>query len=134
MENHIVYRTLVDYYRGEDEDWFYETGFHTNPMKAYLYTVSILHDTILLLRSQHELLRRNGTGAASRTAMYLRRFSRQTRTLRDIVIQDAINYFGRETIRRAIEDQDDTPIELMYMDAEDIESITNSLCGLFELL
>ena len=134
MENHIVYRTLVDYYRGEDEDWFYETGFHTNPMKAYLYTVSILHDTILLLRSQHELLRRNGTGAASRTAMYLRRFSRQTRTLRDIVIQDAINYFGRETIRRAIEEQDDTPIELMYMDAEDIESITNSLRGLFEVL
>ena len=66
--------------------------------------------------------------------MYLRRFSRQTRTLRDIVIQDAINYFGRETIRRAIEEQDDTPIELMYMDAEDIESITNSLRGLFEVL
>ena len=61
MENHIVYRTLVAYYRGEDEDWFYEVGFHTNPMKAYLYTVAILHDTILLLRSQHELLR-NGNG------------------------------------------------------------------------
>ena len=50
--------------------------------------------------------------------MYLRRFDRQTRILRDTVVQDAINYFGRETIRRAIEEEDDTPIELMYMDAE----------------
>ena len=133
MENHIVYRTLVDYYRGEDEDWFYEVGFHTNPMKAYLYTVAILHDTVLLLGTQQHLLR-NGNGAASRTAMYLRRFDRQTRMLRDTVVQDAINYFGRETIREAITEEEDTPIELMHMDAEDIESITNSLRGLFEVL
>ena len=57
MENHLVYRTLVDYYRGEDEDWFNELGFHTNPMKAYLYTVAILHDTVLLLGTQQHLLR-----------------------------------------------------------------------------
>ena len=133
MENHIVYRTLVDYYRGEDEDWFNELGFHINPMKAYLYTVAILHDTVLLLGTQQHLLR-NGNGAASRTAMYLRRFDRQTRMLRDTVVQDAINYFGRETIREAITEEEDTPIELMHMDAEDIESITNSLRGLFQLL
>ena len=131
MDNHIVYRTLVDYYRGEDEDWFNELGFHTNPMKAYLYTVAILHNTVLLLGTQQHLLR-NGNGAASRTAMYLRHFDRQTRMMRDIVVQDAINYFGRETIRRAITEEEDTPIELMYMDAEDIESITNSLRGLFQ--
>ena len=130
MENHLVYRTLVDYYRGEDEDWFNELGFHTNPMKAYLYTVAILHDTVLLLGTQQHLLR-NGKGAASRTAMYLRRFDRQTRMIRDTVVQDAINFFGRETIRRAIAEEEDTPIELMHMDAEDIENITNSLRGLF---
>ena len=66
MDNPIVYRTLVDYYRGEDEDWFNELGFHTNPMKAYLYTVAILHDTVLLLGTQQHLLR---NGAASRTAV-----------------------------------------------------------------
>ena len=133
MENHLVYRTLTNYYRGEDEDWFNELGFHTKPMKAYLYTVAILHDTVLLLGTQQHLLR-NGNGAASRTAMYLRRFDRQTRMQRDTVVQDAINYFGRETIREAITEEEDTPIELMHMDAEDIESITNSLRGLFRLL
>ena len=66
--------------------------------------------------------------------MYLRRFDRQTRMQRDTVVQDAINYFGRETIREAITEEEDTPIELMHMDAEDIESITNSLRGLFQLL
>ena len=130
MENHLVYRTLVDYYRGEDEDWFNELGFHTNPMKAYLYTVAILHDTVLLIGTQQHLLR-DGNDAAARTAMYLRRFHRQTRMIRDTVVQDAINYFGRETIRRAIAEEEDTPIELMHMGAEDIESITNSLRGLF---
>ena len=133
MDNPIVYRTILDYYRGEDEDWFNELGFHINPMKAYLYTVAILHDIVLLLGTQQHLLR-NGNGAASRTAMYLRRFDRQTRMLRDTVVQDAINYFGRETIREAITEEEDTPIELMHMDAEDIESITNSLRGLFRLL
>ena len=133
MDNPIVYRTILDYYRGEDEDWFNELGFHINPMKAYLYTVAILHDTVLLLGTQQHLLR-NGNGAASRTAMYLRRFDRQTRMQRDTVVQDAINYFGRETIREAITEEEDTPIELMHMDAEDIESITNSLRGLFRLL
>ena len=63
--------------------------------------------------------------------MYLRRFHRQTRMMPDTVVQDAINYFGRETIRRAIAEEEDTPIELKYMGAEDIESITNSLRGLF---
>ena len=71
MDNPIVYRTILDYYRGEDEDWFNELGFHINPMKAYLYTVAILHDIVLLLGTQQHLLR-NGNGAASRTAMYLR--------------------------------------------------------------
>ena len=130
MENHLVYRTLVDYYRGEDEDWFNELGFHTNPMKAYLYTVAILHDTVLLLGTQQHLLR-GGNSAASRTAMYLQRFDRQTRIIRDTVVQDAINFFGRENIRRAIAKEEDTPIELMHMDAEDISNITNSLRGLF---
>ena len=130
MENNLVYRTLIDYYRGEDEDWFNELGFHTNPMKAYLYTVAILHDTVLLIGSQQHLLR-DGNDAPARTAMYLRRFHRQTRMMRDTVVQDAINYFGRETIRRAIAEEEDTPIELKYMGAEDIESITNSLRGLF---
>ena len=51
--------------------------------------------------------------------------------IRDTVVQDAIDFFGRETVRRAIEEEDDTPIELMYMGAEDIEEITNSLRGLF---
>ena len=101
--------------------------------RQYLYTVAILHDTVLLLGTQQHLLR-NGNGAASRTAMYLRRFDRQTRMLRDTVVQDAINYFGRETIRRAITEEEDTPIEFMHMDAEDIESITNSLRGLLQLL
>ena len=63
--------------------------------------------------------------------MYLQRFNRQTRMIRDTVIQDAIDFFGREAIRRAIEEEEDTPIELMHMGAEDIESITNSLRGLF---
>ena len=130
MENDLVYCTLIDYYRGEDEDWFNELGFHTNPMKAYLYTVAILHDTVLLIGTQQHLLR-DGNDAAARTAMYLRRFHRQTRMMRDTVVQDAINYFGRETIRRAIAEEEDTPIELKYMGAEDIESITNSLRGLF---
>ena len=48
MENHLVYRTLVDYYRGDDEDCFDELGFHTKPMKAYLYTIAILHDLSLI--------------------------------------------------------------------------------------
>ena len=107
-----------------------ELGFHTNPMKAYLYTVAILHDTVLLLGTQQHLLR-DGNGAASRTAMYLRRLDRQTRIIRDTVVQDAINFFGRENIRRAIAKEEDTPIELMHMDAEDISNITNSLRGLF---
>ena len=63
--------------------------------------------------------------------MYLRRFDRQTRIIRDTVVQDAINFFGRENIRRAIAEEEDTPIELMHMDAEDILNITNSLRGLF---
>ena len=130
MENHLVYRTLVNYYRGEDEDWFNELGFHTNPMKAYLYTVAILHDTVLLLGTQQHLLR-DGNDTASRTAMYLRRFHRQTRMIRDTVVQDAIDFFGRETIRRAIDEEEDTPIELMHMDEEDISRITNSLRCLF---
>ena len=130
MENHIVYRTLVDYYRGEDEDWFYEVGFHTNPMKAYLYTVAILHDTVLLLGTQQHILR-GGERESSRTAMYLRRFERQTRIVRDTVIQDAILTFGRENIRRALDEEEDTPIELMHMNGEDILSITIALRGLF---
>ena len=130
MENHLVYRTLVDYYRGEDEDWFNELGFHINPMKAYLYTVAILHDTVLLLGTQQHILR-GGERASSRTAMYLRRFERQTRIVRDTVIQDAILTFGRENIRRALDEEEDTPIELMHMNAEDILSITIALRGLF---
>ena len=131
MENHLVYRTLVDYYRGEDEDWFHELGFHTNPMKAYFYTVAILHDTVLSLGSQQHILNSSGQRAASRTAMYLRRFDRQTRVMRDTVVQDAIVTFGRENIRRALAEEEDTPIELMHMNAEDIASITNALRGLF---
>ena len=130
MENHLVYRTLVDYYRGEDEDWFNELGFHINPMKAYLYTVAILHDTVLLLGTQQHILR-GGERASSRTAMYLRRFERQTRIVRDTVIQDAILTFGRENIRRALDEEEDTPIELMHMNGEDILSITIALRGLF---
>ena len=68
MENHLVYCTLVDYYRGEDEDWFNELGFHINPMKAYLYTVAILHDTFLLIGSQMHSLR-DGNDTASRTCL-----------------------------------------------------------------
>ena len=130
MENHLVYRTLVDYYRGEDEDWFNELGFHINPMKAYLYTVAILHDTVLLLGTQQHILR-GGKRASSRTAMYLRRFERQTRIVRDTVIQDAILTFGRENIRRALDEEEDTPIELMHMNGEDILNITIALRGLF---
>ena len=137
-----MYRTLVDYYRGEDEDWFNELGFHTNPMKAYLYAVAILHDTVLLLCSQQHGLwegQRVSTRASSdstsdsdsRTSMYLRRFERQTRVVRDTVVQDAINSLGRENIRRAIAEEVDTPIELMYMDADDIQKITLALRGLF---
>ena len=140
MENHLVYRTLVDYYRWEDEDWFNELGFHTNPMKAYLYAVAILHDTVLLLCSQQHALwegQRVSTSSDStsdshsRTAMYLRRFERQTRVVRDTVVQDAIDNLGRENIRRAIAEENDTPIELMYMDADDIQKITLALRGLF---
>ena len=133
MENHLVYRTLVDYYRGEDEDWFNELGFHTKPMKAYFYTVAILHDIVLCLGSQQHILNTTSSGqrAASRTAMYLRRFDRQTRVMRDTVVQDAIVTFGRENIRRALAEEEDTPIELMHMNAEDILSITIALCGLF---
>ena len=130
MENHLVYRTLVDYYRGEDEDWFNELGSHTNPMKAYFYTVAILHDTVLLLGTQQQLLC-GVQRAASRTAMYLHRFDRQTRVMRDTVVQDAIVTFGRENIRRALAEEEDTPIELMHMNAEDISRITNALRGLF---
>ena len=43
----------------------------------------------------------------------------------------AINFFGRENIRRAIAEEEYTSIELMHMDAEDISNITNSLRGLF---
>ena len=140
MENHLVYRTLVDYYRGEDEDWFNELGFHTNPMKAYLYAVAILHDTVLLLCTQQHRLwdgqrvstrSDSTTDSDSRTAMYLRRFERQTRVVLDTVVQDAINYLGRENIRRAIAEEVDTPIELMHMNAEDILRITIALRGLF---
>ena len=69
--------------------------------------------------------------ATSRTAMYLRRFDRQTRIMRDTVVQDAILTFGRENIRRALAEEEDTPKELMHMNAEDISSITNALRGLF---
>ena len=132
MENHLVYRTLVDYYRGEDEDWFNELGFHTNPMKAYLYTVAILHDTVLLLGAQqHTLCGGGGQRASTRTAMYLRRFERQTRIVRDTVIQDAVLTLGLENIRRAITEEEDTPKELMHMNAEDISRITIALRGLF---
>ena len=145
MDNQLVYRTLVDYYRGEDEDWFIELGFHTNPMKAYLYTVAILHDTVLLLGAQqHRLWDGNRVATTdsttdcdstsdsdSRTAMYLRRFERQTRIKRDTVIQDAINSLGRENIKRAITKEKDTPIELMYMDGDDVQEITRALGGLF---
>ena len=135
MDNQLVYRTLVDYYRGEDEDWFIELGFHANPMKAYLYTVAILHDTVLLLGAQqHKLWDGNRvpltdcstdtdstSDSGSRTAMYLRRFERQTRIKRDTVIQDAINRFGGENIKRAITKEKDPPIELMYMDGDDVQ-------------
>ena len=81
MENHLVYRTLVDYYRREDEDCFNELGLHTNPMKAYLYTIAILHDTVLCLTCQQHVIYNSGQKAAPRTAMYLRRFERQTRVV-----------------------------------------------------
>ena len=131
MYKRQVYRTLVDYYRGEDEDWFNELGFHTNPMKAYLYTIAILHDTVLCLACQQHIIYNSGQRAAPRTAMYLRRFERQTRVVRDTVVQDAIDFFGRENIRRALAEEENLPIELMHMDAEDISRITNSLRGLF---
>ena len=127
MENHLVYRTLVDYYRGEDEDWFNELGFHTNPMKAYLYTVAILHDTVLLIGTQQHLLR-DGNETAAHTAMYLQRFNRQTRMIRDTVVQDAIDFFGREKIRRALAEE---AIQLMHMDEEDMSRLTNSMRALF---
>ena len=134
-----MYRTLVDYYRGEDEDWFNELGFHTNPMKAYLYAVAILHDTVQLLYSQQHALWEgqsvstsdSTSDSYSRTSMYLRRFERQTRVVRDTVVQDAIDSLGPENIRRAIAEENDTPIELMYMDADDIQKITLALRGLF---
>ena len=140
MDNQLVNRTLVDYYRGEDEDWFIELGFHANPMKAYLYTVAILHDTVLLLCAQQDRLwdgNRSTTdcdstsNSESRTAMYLRRFERQTRMKRDTVIQDAIRSLGRENIKRAICKEEDTPIELMYMDGDNVIEITRALGGLF---
>ena len=63
--------------------------------------------------------------------MYLRRFERQTRAKRDTVVQDAIDFFGREKIRQAIAEEKNTPIQLMHMDEEDISRITNSLRCLF---
>ena len=143
MDNQLVNRTLVDYYRGEDEDWFIELGFHANPMKAYLYTVAILHDTVLTLGAQQHRLwdgNRSTTDSSdcdstsnsdSRTAMYLRRFERETRMKRDTVIQDAIRSLGLENIKRAISKEEDTPIELMYMDGDDVIEITRALGGLF---
>ena len=131
MENKLVHHTSTDYYRGEDEDWFNELGFHSNPMKAYLYTVAILHDTVLLLGAQQHVLCGQGHRASPRTAMYLRHFERQTRVVRDTVVQDALRQLGRENIRRAIVEQVDTPIELMYMNADDIQKITLALRGLF---
>ena len=131
MENELVHRTLTDYYRGEDEDWFSELGFHGNPMKAYLYTVAILHDTVLLLGAQQHVLCGQGQMASPRTVMYLRRFERLTRVVRDTVVQDALRQLGQENIRRAIVEQEDTPIELMYMNADDIQKITLALRSLF---
>ena len=131
MENHLVYRTLVDYYRGEDEDSFNELGFHTNPMKAYLYTITILHDTVICLACQQGVIYNCGQKSGPRTAMYLRRFERQTRAKRDTVVQDAIDFFGREKIMQAIDEEKNTPIQLMHMDEEDISRITNSVRCLF---
>ena len=42
--------------------------------------------------------------------MYLRRFERQTRAKRDTVVQDAIDFFGREKIMQAIDEEKNTPI------------------------
>ena len=131
MENHLVCRTLVDYYRGEDEDSFNELGFHTNPLKAYLHTIAILHDTVLCLACQQGVVYNCGQKSGPRTAMYLQRFERQTRAKRDTVVQDAIDFFWREKIRRAIAEEKNTPIQLMHMDEEDISRITNSLRCLF---
>ena len=69
-----------------------------------------------------------GEKAATRTAMYLRRVEKQTRILRDRVVQDAIDFFGREKIRRALAEE---AIQLMHMDEEDMSRLTNSMRGLF---
>ena len=128
MENHLVYRTLVDYYRGDDEDCFNELGFHTKPMKAYLYTIAILHDTVLCFTCHQHVMPYCGETAATRTAMYLRRVEKQTRILRDRVVQDAIDFFGREKIKRALAEE---AIQLMHMDEEDMSRLTNSMRALF---
>ena len=99
-------------------------------MKAYLYTIAILHDTVLCLTCQQGVIYHSGQKAAPRTAMYLRRIERQTRVIRDTVVQDAIDFFGREKIRRALAEE---AIQLMHMDEEDMTRLTNSMRGLFSL-
>ena len=131
MENHVVYRTLMDYYREEDEDSFYELGFHSNPMKAYLYTITILHDTVICLACQEGIIYNSGIESGPRTAMYLRRVERETKAKQDTVVRDAVDLFGREKMLQAITEEKNTPIQLMHMDEEDISRITNSLRNFF---
>ena len=131
MENHVVYRTLMDYYREEDEDSFYELGFHSNPMKAYLYTITILHDTVICLACQEGIIYNSGIESGPRTAMYLRRVKRETKAKRDTVVRDAVDLFGREKMLEAITEEKNTPIQLMHMDEEDLSKIINSLRNLF---
>ena len=131
MENHVVYRTLMDYYREEDEDSFYELGFHSNPMKAYLYTITILHDTVICLACQEGIIYNAGIESGPRTAMYLRRVKRETKAKRDTVVRDAVDLFGREKMLEAITEEKNTPIQLMHMDEQDLSRIINSLRNLF---
>jgi len=131
MENHVVYRTLMDYYREEDEDSFYELGFHSNPMKAYLYTITILHDTVICLACQEGIIYNAGIESGPRTAMYLRRIKRETKAKRDTVVRDAVGLFGREKMLEAITEEKNTPRQLMYMDEEDLSKRINSLRNLF---
>ena len=91
MDRPIIYRTLMEYYMGEDADFFEELGFRDNPLKYYLYTVTILHDTVLQIsRYSHR-----PQVTTQRTALYLRCFEHKTVVQRDKMAREAITRFGK---------------------------------------
>ena len=64
--------------------------------------------------------------------MYMRRFERSTRVLRDAVAREAIRRIGRETLMRAIDEKTGIPGELHYMVGEELDDLMLSVRGLFD--